>query len=122
MNSERYEFDFERLEVYQKALKFTHEVFNVSKNFSREIQYSLGDQFRRASLSICNNIAEGSRKSSKAKIQFYNYAFDSARECIPMISLAVLQMQIDKNKEEDLRDKCTQICKMLYKLSASVMN
>lgn len=59
-----YKFDFERLDVYQESLEFVHMVFSITKNYSKEIQYSLGDQFRRAALSISNNIAEGSRKSS----------------------------------------------------------
>ena len=59
MNGRNYVFDFENLEVYQKALNFTDEVFSVTLNFRKEIQYSLGDQFRRATLSICNNLAEG---------------------------------------------------------------
>lgn len=120
MKYKDYIFDFEKLDVYKMALEFTNEIFSITLTFRREVQYSLGEQFRRAALSICNNIAEGSRKIGKAKGQFYGFALDSARECVPMISLAVMQKQIDKEKEEYLRDKCIQICNMLYKLSCSV--
>jgi len=116
-----YKFDFEKLEVYQRALDFTNQIFNLTIGFRREIQYSLGDQFRRAALSVCNNIAEGSRKEGKSKKQFYNFAFDSARECIPMISLSVKQKQIEETQEQVLRDECIQICNMLYKLRQSVI-
>ncbi len=119
MGYQDYVFDFEKLDVYKKAIEFTNEIFNITLNFRREIQYSLGDQFRRAALSICNNIAEGSRKSGKAKKQFYDYSLDSARECIPMISLSVMQSQIDQETEHRLRDQCIQICNMLFKLSQS---
>ena len=111
-------FDFERLEVYKKALKFSNEIFNLS--FSRELQYSLGKQFRRAALSICNNIAEGSRKYGKAKAQFYHYALDSTRECIPMISLSLFQKQVDEDKSKNLRFKCIEISRMLYRLTESI--
>ena len=120
MNSSNYVFDFEKLDVYNKTLVFTNEIFTVTLQFRREIQYSLGDQFRRAALSICNNIAEGSRKSGKSRRQFYEYAFDSARECIPMIRLSVMQTQIEEEKEKSLRNQCIQICNMLYRLSSSV--
>ena len=120
MKYKDYLFDFERLDVYQRSLSFTDSVFSLTLNFYREIQYSLGDQFRRAALSICNNIAEGSRKTGKSKRQFYDYAFDSARECVPMISLAVKQKQITKLQEEALRNECIEICNMLYRLSCSV--
>jgi four helix bundle protein len=115
-----YRFDFEQLDVYKMALEFANKVFDITKKFDREIQYSLGDQFRRASLSICNNIAEGSGRSTQSsKGQFYGYALDSARECVPMITLSIMQQQIDKQDEERLRDKCISICNMLGKLKMS---
>jgi len=116
-----YKFSFEKLEVYKKAVEFTDEIFGITIGFKKEIQYSLGDQFRRAALSICNNLAEGSDKQTgNSKIQFYGYALDSARECIPMITLAQMQNQIKKIMAEDLRSKCIHICNMLSKLIHSV--
>ena len=78
------------------------------------------DRFRRAALSVCNNLAEGSRKSSKSRKLFYGYAFDSARECVPMITLSVMQDRISSEEEYGLRDECVQICSMLYKLIQTV--
>ena len=120
MEREDFVFDFEKLNVYQYALSFANEVFNFSSKFKWEYQSSLGDQFRRAALSICNNLAEGSRKEGRAKIQFYNYALDSSRECIPMINIALSQKQLNFTQMQSLREKCIQITKMLYKLAASV--
>jgi len=111
-----YQFDFEKLDVYQKALEFTDDVFRATLGFRREVQYSLGDQFRRAALSICNNLAEGSRKSSKSRLQFYHYALDSARECVPMITMSVLQKELSKEQEGVFRDRAVHICNMLYRL------
>ena len=116
MNYKNYQFDFENLDVYQKALDFTNDVFTMTLNFRREIQYSLGDQFRRAALSICNNLAEGSGKTVNGKKQFYNYALDSARECIPMISLAVKQSQLKNHEAEELRSSCIHISNMICRL------
>lgn len=111
---QEYQFDFERLEVYQRALEFVDRVFTISKDFHHTVQYSLGDQIRRASLSICNNIAEGSGKQTKnAKAQFYGYSIDSARECIPMISLSFKQKQIELSNHNYLRNECREICNML---------
>ncbi len=56
-------FDFERLEVYKLTVDFIEKVFEVSEELPKQVQYSLGDQFRRAALSIANNIAEGSGKT-----------------------------------------------------------
>ncbi len=120
-NYKEYIFSFEKLEVYQKAIEFTNEVFGVTLKFNKEIQYSLGDQFRRAALSICNNLAEGSDKQTKnSKIQFYGYALDSARECIPMITIAHKQNRINDDFALQLRSKCIYICNMLSNLIRSV--
>jgi len=115
------EFSFERLEVYNKAVKFTNSVFDICENLPNNLQYSLADQLRRAALSIINNLAEGSDKRfSKEKKKFYEYALDSARECIPMLTIASLRGLISENNECALREDCTIICKMLRKLILSV--
>lgn len=62
---EEYIFDFEKLKVYEMALDFVRHIFLITKKIPWEYRYSLGDQIRRASLSIVNNIAEGSGKISK---------------------------------------------------------
>lgn len=46
------------LVVYQKAYALAMEVFKVSKSFPREEVYSLTDQIRRASRSVCTNLRE----------------------------------------------------------------
>lgn len=111
---EDWQFDFEKLDVYQRALAFADQVFTLTKRFHHTLQHSLGDQFRRAALSICNNIAEGSGKQTKnAKVQFYGYSMDSARECIPMVSLSLKQQQIIESDYAILRESCRDICNMV---------
>lgn len=50
------------LEVYKKAFEAAMQIFEISKTFPKEETYSLIDQMRRASRSVCANIAEGWRK------------------------------------------------------------
>jgi four helix bundle protein len=121
MSKDENEFDFERLKVYQRALEFADKIFSLSKSFSHSVQYSLGDHMRKTTISICNNIAEGSGKQSKnAKIQFYGYAIDSARECIPMISISARQNHLDSSDFNYLRQECKEICNMLGGLIRSM--
>ena len=116
-----FEFDFEKLEVYKWGMEFIDEVFKMTEGFNQRIQFSLGDQFRRAALSICNNIAEGAgKKSQNAKIQMYGYALDSARECIPMITLSLKRRYIEESEYDALRGQIISICNMLAKLIQSV--
>ena len=53
---------FEELRVYQMAFEVSMRIFELSKGWPKEELYSLTDQIRRASRSVCANIAEGWRK------------------------------------------------------------
>jgi four helix bundle protein len=50
------------LEAYRKAFDAAMEIFESSKGFPREETYSLTDQIRRSSRSVCANLAEAWRK------------------------------------------------------------
>jgi four helix bundle protein len=50
------------LDVYQKAFDASMEIFELSKSNPKEERYSLTDQIRRASRSVCSNLAEAWRK------------------------------------------------------------
>ncbi|HSP43522.1 MAG TPA: four helix bundle protein [Luteolibacter sp.] len=50
------------LEVYQKAFSAAMELFRESRSFPVEERYSLTDQCRRSSRSVCANITEAWRK------------------------------------------------------------
>jgi four helix bundle protein len=50
------------LDVYRKAFESAMELFEVSKAFPKEETYSLTDQIRRSSRSVCANLAEAWRK------------------------------------------------------------
>jgi four helix bundle protein len=50
------------LEVYRLAFDSAMKVFEVSKTFPKEERYSLTDQIRRSSRSVCANLAEAWRK------------------------------------------------------------
>ena len=54
--------DYEDLRVFQGAMDAAMQIFNVTKKFPSEERYSLVDQIRRSSRSVCANIAEAWRK------------------------------------------------------------
>jgi four helix bundle protein len=55
------------LDVYKLAYGATCKVYEYSKQFPKEEQYSLTDQIRRSSRSVCANIAEAFRKRKYPK-------------------------------------------------------
>ncbi len=54
--------NFKLTKVYQKAFEQAMDVFEISKSFPKEEKYSLTDQVRRSSRSVCANLAEAYRK------------------------------------------------------------
>ncbi len=67
------------LKVYKLAFKCAMEIFNISKSFPTEERYSLTDQIRRASRSVCSNLAEAWRKRIYRAV-FVNKISDSMQE------------------------------------------
>lgn len=53
---------FKSLKAYEIAFDLAMKIFEISKGFPREETYSLTDQVRRSSRSVCSNIAEAYRK------------------------------------------------------------
>ena len=73
---------FEDLIVWQKAHQFVLGVYQLTANFPKSEIYGLTSQFRRASVSIPANIAEGfKKKGSLDKVRFMNIAQASLEEC-----------------------------------------
>ena len=67
------------LNVYRKAFDSAMEIFELTKKFPKEETYSLTDQIRRASRSVCSNLSEGWRKR-RYKAVFLNKLTDSGQE------------------------------------------
>lgn len=53
---------FKSLKAYQNAFDLAMMIFETSKKFPKEETYSLTDQIRRSSRSVCSNLAEAYRK------------------------------------------------------------
>ncbi|MCY7376966.1 MAG: four helix bundle protein [Pyrinomonadaceae bacterium] len=53
---------YRELRVYQSAFDSAMEIFEMTKNYPAEEKYSMVDQMRRSSRSVCANIAEAWRK------------------------------------------------------------
>ena len=71
--------DYKDLIVFQKAYKLAMDIFVETKNFPTEEKFSLIDQIRRSSRSVCANLAEAYRKR-KYKAHFLSKLSDSETE------------------------------------------
>lgn len=76
-------FNFEKLEVWHKAIAFADLVYAATRHFPKDERFGLTDQMRRSAVSISSNIAEGSsRFSRKDFARFLEIAMGSVFEVI----------------------------------------
>lgn len=114
---------FEELEVFKRAYVISLEIHKVSLAFPKIEQYGLADQLRRASKSICANIAEGFGKSAQSKAEFKRFlsmAAGSADEMRVWLRYGLDLGYIDEATWQRWRDEYEQIAKMLQGLSKSL--
>jgi four helix bundle protein len=68
--------DFKELLAYKKAFSLAMEIKNISDSFPKEEKYSLTDQIRRSSRSVCANMAESYRKR-----RYVNHFISKLTDC-----------------------------------------
>ena len=107
-------FNFQNLRVWQKSVNLIAELDSMLNDLPRKEQYSLGEQLRRASLSISCNIAEGSgRKSKREAGYFYNVAKGSVYETVSLMEVIKNKGYINITEHKRIYDTCEEIAKML---------
>ena len=113
-SSEKFKFDFENLNVHQKALNFIDEIFTLLKLLPREYRFSVGDNLLRAALSISNNIAEGNdKKSGKERNRYFGTVSDSARECVSVLIVLNRQQLVEDSVYWKLKNQAREITSMI---------
>ena len=70
---------FRDLIVYRRSFSVAMKIYEMTKSFPADEKYSLVDQIRRSSRSVCSNLAEGWRKR-KYKAVFQNKLTDAMQE------------------------------------------
>lgn len=114
-------FQFEKLEVYQKALDWVEQVEFLCESLKGKVSYSLIDQLSRAALSIPLNIAEGNGRWHKGeKRQFFWIARGSVFECVPIIQVLYRKDLITEQQYSGYYEQLDVIAKMLTNLVKSV--
>ena len=107
-------FKFERLDVWHKSVALYDAIITVSSSIHQRDQYSLGEQIRRASLSISTNIAEGTgRDSLKESRYFFNVAKGSVYEVVSLLHVCKTQRYIEEDHFEKLYSQCDEIARMI---------
>ena len=113
-----YTFSFERLEVWNKSRLLTKKIYKITRDFPDFEKFGIVSQLRRAVVSICSNIAEGSsRRSKKDQAHFYNVAFSSLMETLNQLIISKDLEYLDDQILVELRNEIHTISLMLNKLT-----
>jgi four helix bundle protein len=76
-------FNFERLDVWQRAVELASFVYGFTKEFPADEKFGITSQMRRAAVSVSSNIAEGSSRSSRTDFaRFVELAVGSLYELV----------------------------------------
>jgi four helix bundle protein len=91
-------FNFEKLDVWQKAIDFADLIYNETRAFPAEERFGLTNQLRRAAISVSSNIAEGCSRSSKNDFaRFTEIATGSVFEAVSQAFVARRQDLLGEN-------------------------
>jgi four helix bundle protein len=110
--------DFKNLNVWQMARQLTKSIYTLTMDFPGSEEFGLKSQMRRASVSICTNIAEGcGRRGDREFRRFVDVAMGSAceLECETILSFDLAF--ITEAMQEEILDKLVQVKRMLSSLA-----
>ena len=109
---------YEDLQVYQEAYQMALQMHRITQELPVQERYELGQQIRRAAISVPANIAEGyGRKNSEKEFQhFLRNAMGSANEVKVYIDLMKDLGYIDQGRHQGLRQSYDILPKKMYRL------
>ena len=102
-------------DVHKKAFDIAMDILAASRSFPPEERYSLTDQIRRCSRSVCANFAEAWRKRiyEAAFVSKINDAEAEAAETQTWIAFAVKSDYLTAEVGRDLFSRCEEVIRML---------
>jgi four helix bundle protein len=106
---------FRDLIVFKKSYSFGKDIFELSKSFPQNEQYSLTDQIRRSSRSIATNIGEAwaFRKYPRSFIYKLNVSYGEASETGIWLNFARDHKYLDIETHDHYFNRCEELQKML---------
>ena len=114
-------FNFEKLEVWHKAIAFSVLIYDTTKKFPETEKFGLTNQMRRASVSISSNLAEGCSRTSKADFQrFIEIATGSAFEVVSQATIARRQGWLAPVANDHIYESALELVRMLSGLRRSL--
>ena len=112
-----HKFSFEKLDVWIESKELTKSIYNLTLSFPDSEKFGLVSQLRRASVSVCSNIAEGtSRISDKDKAHFISMSYSSTMEVLNQLILSYELEYIIEPNYSNCRNQINSITNKLNSL------
>lgn len=112
-----YTYSFEKLTVWIEAKEFTKNIYRLTSGFPDTEKFGLTSQLRRACVSICSNIAEGTaRNSFKEQAHFSTISYSSALEVLNQLIIAFELEFISQSEYQSARISLESITNKLNSL------
>ncbi len=111
----QYTYAFEKMAVWQNAKNAVKSIYVKTKSFPKEEAFGMTSQIRRAGVSICCNLAEGSARISPVdQNRFYEIAFGSA---IEVINLLIISKEMELISDTDYVNLRSELEKITYQIN-----
>jgi four helix bundle protein len=115
--------NYRDLRVWQAAIDLVTRIYEVTRALPNEERYALGDQMRRAAISIPANIAEGqARRHSKEFLQHLSIAKGSLAELHTLLTVAERLKYLSADELARLENELSWIRRPLEGLMSSLRN
>jgi len=115
-------FNFEKLDVWQKAIDFADLVYNRTRGFPADERFGLTNQMRRAAVSVSSNIAEGTSRISQTDFaRFIEIASGSVFEVVSQSFIGRRQGFLTEEGFRALCSSADEIGRMLSGLRKSLI-
>jgi four helix bundle protein len=116
-------FNFEKLDVWQKAIEFADFIYSETRRFPNEERFGLRNQMRRAAVSISSNIAEGSSRMSQINFaRFIEIGTGSVFEVVSQAFIAKKQSFLTEETFHFLYESAEELSRMLSGLRKSLLS
>jgi len=108
-------FKFEKIQIWQDAVAFASDIYELSRKYPKSEQYGLVNQLTRAAVSISLNIAEGEGRNSDTELaRFLQISTGSLNEVVTILHISLNQQFITQQDFDCFYARCEELSKMLH--------
>ena len=116
-----FDFSYRKLNVYQLSKLLVTDVYKIVESFPSTETHALGNQMRRAVISVPSNIAEGTSKvSPKEQFHFLEIAYGSLMEIMCQLEISFDLGYINIEQFHHSEETIVMIYKMLSSMQSSL--